>query len=176
MSPPDRYSMPAVVLHWIIAILIIGLIVLGYYMVDIPRNTPDRAFYFNLHKSFGITAAIFIAAQIVWHFTHRAPALPVTMAGWETKATHVAHGVLYLLMVAVPISGYLSSSFSKYGVHLFGLKLPHWGWDDQALRDMWVSLHSIISMALVALVVIHVLAALKHALMDRDGVMKRMLP
>ena len=76
MSRTDRYSLPAVVLHWIIAILIMWLIVLGYYMVDIPRNTPARAFYFNLHKSFGMTGAIFIAAQIIWHFTHRAPPLP----------------------------------------------------------------------------------------------------
>ena len=172
----ERYALSTIVLHWLIALLIIGLIALGYYMVEIPRNTPERTYFFSLHKSLGVIAAVLIVVQIVLHFTHRPPLLPATMPAWEIKASLAAHWVLYFLMVAVPVSGYISSSFSKYGVHVFGLKLPHWGWDNKELRDLYVTLHSIAAMVLIAVVVLHVLAAFKHLLIDKDRVLQRILP
>ena len=172
----DRYPLSAIVIHWVIALLIIGLMALGYYMVEIPRNTPERAYFFNVHKSLGMIAAVLIAVQIVRHFTDPPPPLPGSMPAWEIKASLTAHWVLYLLMIAVPLSGYISSSFSKYGVHVFGLKLPHWGWDNKELRDLYVTVHSIAAMALIAVVTIHVVAAFKHLLVDKDSVLQRMLP
>jgi cytochrome b561 len=176
MTDNIRYTRTTIFLHWIIALLIVALFALGYYMVDIPRNTPDRAYYFNLHKSLGVVAGLLIILQFVRHMTHRPPPLPASMPSWEIKTSLAVHWVLYLLMIAVPLSGYISSSFSKYGVHVFGLKLPHWGWDSKELRDVYVSVHSITAILLIALIVIHVLAALKHLLVDKDKVLQRMLP
>lgn len=172
----DRYTRSAVFLHWIIAILIVGLIGLGYYMVEIPRNTPERAYFFNLHKSLGVVAFVLIVVQTVRHFADPPPPLPATVRAWEIKASSMAHWVLYMLMVAVPLSGYVSSSFSKYGVHVFGLKLPHWGWDNKELRELYVAIHSITAIALIVVVVLHAAAAFKHLLIDKDKVLQRMLP
>jgi cytochrome b561 len=172
----DRYARSAVFLHWIIAILIVGLIGLGYYMVEIPRNTPERAYFFNLHKSLGVVAFVLIVVQIVRRFADPPPPLPLAVSAWEIKASRIAHWVLYFFMVAVPLSGYVSSSFSKYGVHVFGLKLPHWGWDNKELRDLYVTVHSIAAIVLIVVVAIHALAAFKHLLIDKDKVLQRMLP
>jgi cytochrome b561 len=171
-----RYAWSAVFLHWIIAVIIVGLIGLGYYMVEIPRNTPERAYFFNLHKSLGVVAFLLIVAQIVRHFADPPPPLPVTVRAWEIKASSIAHWVLYFLMLVVPLSGYVSSSFSKYGVHVFGLQLPHWGWDNKALRDVYVTVHSIAAIVLIVVVALHILAAFKHLLIDKDRVLQRMLP
>jgi cytochrome b561 len=175
-SATGKYRLPAIAMHWLLAVLILFLLGLGWYMVGIPRGTPARAFYFNLHKSLGLTAAVITALQIVWHLTHAVPPLPTSMPAWEIKVSLSAHKLLYALMVLVPLFGYVSSSFSKFGVHLFGLALPHWGWEDKALRDIFVTAHSATALVLVVLLGVHVAAALKHWLIDRDQVLQRMLP
>lgn len=169
------YGKPAIALHWIIAILIIGMILLGYYMADIPKGTPGRAFYFNLHKSFGVMAGVLILLRLIWRLTHRAPPLPGSMPRWEASAAKWSHRLLYLCMVLQPTVGYLSSSFNKYGVKFFGLPLPQWGWENPYLRDLFGDAHEIIGAILATLIVIHVLAAFKHLLIDRDGIFQRML-
>ncbi|RJG08116.1 cytochrome b [Noviherbaspirillum cavernae] len=171
-----RHSLPTVVLHWTIAALIIGLLVLGYYMVGIPRNTPERAFYFNLHKSLGVLVAVLILARIVWRFYDTEPPLPGSMPKWEVHAAQWGHHALYLCMVLVPLTGYISSSFNKYGVKFFGIALPSWGWEDKPLRDLFAGMHYILAWAFAALILIHVLAALKHVLLNRDRIFQRMLP
>jgi len=171
-----RYSLPAVVLHWVIALLIIGMITLGYYMINVPKGTPDRGFYFNLHKSFGVLAGIVILLSIGRRLRHAAPPLPASMPAWEVRAAHWGHRVLYFFMVLEPTTGYLTSSFNKYGVRFFGVALPHWGWEDKQLRELFAGIHYLVAAVLVALIVIHVLAAFKHLLVDRDGVFQRMMP
>lgn len=176
ISSPARYQRTAVVLHWIVALLIIALIGTGWYMVGIPKNTPERAFFFNLHKSLGIVAAIFIVMLIVWRVRHVVPLLPSAMPRWEKMAANLNHRLFYVLMVLVTFSGYLTSSFSKYGPKLFGIPLPHWGWEDAALRDNFSAVHRITALIFAVLIAIHIAAALKHLLVDKDGVFQRMLP
>ena len=130
MSSPTRYPRAVVVLHWILAPLIIALLVTGWYMVGIPTNTAERAFFFNLHKSLGIVTAIFIVALIVWRVRNEAPPLPSTMPRWEKLAAILNHGLFYVFMLVVTLSGYLTSSFSRFGPKFFGIPLPHWGWED----------------------------------------------
>lgn len=176
LSTPARYELSAVVLHWIIALLIIVLIGTGWYMVGIPRNTPERGFFFNLHKSLGILTAIFIAMLIVWRIMHAAPPLPAAMPRWEKTAAALNHGLFYLSMVLLTLTGYLTSSFSKFGPKLFGITLPHWGWEDAALRGEFALVHRVSAIIFAVLIAIHIAAALKHLLVDRDGVLQRMLP
>ena len=170
----ERYTLPAIALHWLIALLVIGMLFLGYYMVDIPKGTPNRAFYFNLHKSFGVLAGVLILLRLYWRLTHPVPL--ISTGSWTDKAAKWSHGLLYLCMVLQPVTGYLSSSFNKYGVKFFGVALPGWGWEDAKLRDLFMYFHHLISVLLVALIVIHVLAAFKHLLVDRDRIFQRMLP
>lgn len=173
---PARYARAAVVLHWILALLVLALIATGWYMVGIPKNTPQRAFYFNLHKSLGILTAIFIVLLIVWRVRHAAPPLPSAMPGWERMAAQLNHELFYAFMVLMTLTGYLTSSFSKFGPKLFGIALPHWGWDDAALRGNFAAVHRIAALVFAALIAIHIAAALKHLLIDKDGVFQRMLP
>jgi len=176
MKPPARYARMAVVLHWIVALLIIALLATGWYMVGTQTNTPERAFFFNLHKSLGIITAFVIATLIVWRTRHQAPALPTTMPRWERTAAVLNHRLFYVFMVLVSLAGYLTSSFSKYGAKVFGIPLPPWGWEDAALRGNFAAVHRVAALVFAALIAIHVAGALKHLLVDKDGVFQRMLP
>jgi cytochrome b561 len=176
MSSPARYDRAAVILHWIVALLIIALIATGWYMVGIPKKTPDRAFFFNLHKSLGIVTATFIVMLMVWRIGHVAPPFHSAMPKWETMAANINHRLFYGLMVLVTITGYLTSSFSGFGPKLFGIALPHWGWDDAVLRGNFAAVHRVSAVIFAVLIAIHIAAALKHLLVDRDGVFQRMLP
>lgn len=170
-----RYPRTAVVLHWIVALSIIALLVTGWHMVGISKNTPQRAFFFNLHKSLGIVTAIFIVALITWRIRHEVPPLPAAMPRWEKWAALLNHRLFYVCMVLMTLTGYLTSSFSKYGPKLLGIPLPHWGWEDATLRSNFVAIHRATALIFAVLIAIHLAAALKHLLVDRDGVFQRML-
>ncbi len=145
-------------------------------MGDIPKGTPERTYWFNLHKSIGITVGVLVLVRLLWRATHRPPALPSTMPRWEAAAAHVNHVVLYACLLLMPLSGFLASNFSKFGVKFFGTQIGPFFREDQAWRDGLQEVHEILSYVLVALVVVHVLAAFKHLLIDRDAVFSRMLP
>jgi cytochrome b561 len=171
-----RYPLTAVILHWIVAAGVLALLATGAYMVGIAKNTDQRAVFFNLHKSVGILTAGFIVALIAWRSQRRAPELPVAMPRWERQAAALNHMLFYFLMIGITVVGYLTSSFSKYGPKLFGIPLPHWGWDDPALRGHFADWHRWGAWAFGTLIAVHALAAFKHLVIDRDGVFQRMLP
>ncbi len=171
----ERYTAPAIAMHWLIALLILGMLLLGTFMVDIPKGTPGRAFYFNLHKSFGLLTAALILVRIYWRLTHPVPPASTGIPRWTDSAARWNHRLLYLCMILQPATGYLSSSFNKYGVKFFGVALPSWGWEDPPLRDLFKSYHEDIAVLLVVLVAIHIVAAFKHLYVDRDRIFQRML-
>jgi cytochrome b561 len=171
-----RYPPTAVILHWAVAVGVLVLLVTGTYMVDLAKNTDQRAFFFNLHKSIGILTGAFILGLIGWRTRGQVPGLPVTMPRWEQQAAAVNHALFYLLLIVVTTAGYLTSSFSKYGPKLFGLPMPHWGWDDAVRRGQFADWHRWGAWVLAMLIVLHLGAALKHLVLDRDGVFQRMLP
>ena len=176
LNDSERYTPTAIALHWLMALLIIGLLALGYYMADLPKGVPNRADFFNLHKSLGLLAGILIVLRLYWRRKHPAPSLPASMPNWTRQAADWGHRLLYICMVLQPVSGYLSSSFNKYGVKFFGLPLPKWTDEDANLSHLFKESHEFIATLLVALIVLHVLAALKHKLIDRDQIVQRMLP
>lgn len=121
-----RYTNTAIALHWIIAIAVFGQFALGWWMIDIPKSPPGvRAYWFNVHKSIGLTIGLFVLVRLVWRLTHPAPALPRAIPAWQRIAAKVSHITLYLCMLIMPISGYLGSSFTKYPIKYFGSTLPH---------------------------------------------------
>jgi len=169
------YTRTAVVLHWLIAIGLIAQIALGLWMLGIPKDPPGvRAWWFNIHKSIGITLGVLIILRTGWRFTHQAPPLPAALPRWQRVTATASHHLLYLCMLVMPLSGYLGSSFTKYPIVFFGTKLPHWGWDSPVLKDLCSSIHHTAAVTLMALIALHVAAALKHRLIDRDAVFARM--
>ncbi|MDB5823252.1 MAG: uncharacterized protein JWR21_1956 [Herminiimonas sp.] len=170
-----RYGRAAIALHWLSAVLILGMLCLGFWMVGIPRNTPARGFTFNLHKSFGVLIGVLVIGRLLWRLYHPAPILPHAMPRWQAAAARANHFLLYACMVLQPLTGYLGSSFNKYGVKVFGVALPQWGWEDKALRAVFSTLHGWLAITLSLLIAVHVLAACSH-LMRRDGIFQRMLP
>lgn len=175
-SSDTRYTGTAIVLHWLIAGLVFALIGLGWYMTDIPKNTPERAYFYNLHKSIGLTAFFFILVRVWWRLTHKPPALPATLKSWELKAAAWSHRLLYVCLLVMPISGYVASNFTKFGVKYFGIELPPWGPQDKTLYAVFNNIHVFTSYLFVALIALHLLGAFKHLLMGDDSVFRRILP
>jgi cytochrome b561 len=169
------YTRTAVVLHWLIGVAVLAQITLGLWMITIPKVPIGvRAGWFNVHKSIGITLAVLILVRILWRLFHQAPPLPATVPKWERIAAKANHLLLYACMIVMPVSGYLGSSFTKYPILYWGIKLPQWGWDSPALKDLFSQVHFVTVIIFIALIALHIAAALKHALIDRDGIVQRM--
>jgi cytochrome b561 len=171
----EKYTSIAIWLHWIVGVAIFAQLALGLYMGEIPKDTPDRAWYFNLHKSIGVTLAIFILLRIVWRLGHRPPPLERLIPAWQVMASKISHWLLYLCMIAMPATGLIMSSYSKYGVKAWGFKLIT-GSDNEVSRKFWLELHETTADILMVVIAIHVLAALKHLMIEKNGVFQRMMP
>jgi cytochrome b561 len=173
----DRYTSTAIALHWVIAVLLLGQFAFGLMLDDIPRGTPERGLYVNLHKSTGILIGLLIVLRIVWRLTHVPPPLPAAMPAWQRHAARFSHVALYLCMLMLPLSGYLASNFSKHGIKFFNLvRMPPWGPDDKTLYALFNQTHHLTALLLALFVGLHVLAVAKHMLIDRDGLLWRMWP
>jgi cytochrome b561 len=171
-----RYTRTAIVLHWLIAVAIIGQILLGWYVDDIPRGTPARAWYVNLHKSIGLTLGLLILVRLCWRWLYRPPPLPSWISDWGRVAANASHVLLYVCMVVMPLTGYIASNFSKWGVKYFNqIQLPPWGVDDKQIYAIFNGAHVATSYLFVALIVVHIIAALRHAAAS-DGIFQRMWP
>ena len=193
----NQYTKTAIVLHWLISIGILAMFGLGWFMADIPKDQPKamsfdlfdlgvytwnmatevtpRTFYFNLHKSVGITLLALIVLRLFWRITHRPPALLDTLTATEKKIATGGHHLLYLLMFALPITGLVMAINSKfeYGVKWFGISLMN-GLDNKAIRESFVDVHEVVGIIMLVVIGIHVLGALKHKFIDKDGTMSRM--
>ena len=169
----SRYGRTARVLHWLIAILLLVQFVFGWWLNDIPRNTPARGYFVNLHKSTGIVLGLLILLRIFWRFRHPPPPLPAMMARWRQGLAAASHHALYVCMVVMPLSGYIASNFSRHGVRFFNaIALPPWGPDEKLVYAVFNQVHKTCAVLLLALVVLHVLAAVQHGL-HRDGIFPR---
>jgi len=191
----SRYTKPAVILHWLIALAVIAMFALGWYMTELPKEAAKqtafdlfdlgvytwhlaeeaspRNFYFNLHKSIGVTLLALIALRVLWRVSHRPPALLTSYKAWEKKLATGMHHLLYLLMVAMPVSGLIMAMSGKYGVKWFGIDIIA-GLDNSTLRDIFKEAHEIIGVIFLSAIILHIVGALKHKWIDKDGTMKRM--
>jgi len=177
MNPalPTRYSAPAMALHWLLALAIIGAFGFGLYMTGLPFS-PQRLKLYNWHKWAGICILTLSAVRLLWRLTHRPPA-DVPMPGWQQRAAHATHVLMYVLFFAIPLVGWAYSSAAGFPIVVFGvLPLPDFVPVDKALADLIKPFHAWLAYALAALVVMHVGAAFKHQFIDRDGLLSRMLP
>lgn len=179
-TEPQRYTLPAIFLHWLLAVGLIGLLIFGWYMVELPFS-PTKLKYFNWHKWAGMTILALCVLRLVWRITHRPPALPAKMAAamprWQHVAHHGVHHLMYVLFLAVPLLGWAYSSAAGFPVVWFGVwQLPDLVTANSELAEAIKPWHMITAYTLAALIVLHIAAALKHQFIDRDGLLRRMLP
>jgi cytochrome b561 len=175
-----RYSLTAIVLHWVLGAAILGIFAVGLYMTDLPFS-PTRLKLYNWHKWAGIVILALSLVRLLWRLTHRPPALPAqvsdAMPAWQRWAHHGTHHALYLLFFLVPLIGWAYSSAAGFPIVVFGaIPLPDFVPVDKALADMIKPLHELSAFALIGLALLHIAAALKHQWVDRDGLISRMLP
>src|SRR3954462_5461039 len=141
-SPSMKYDRTAVILHWVIGLAIVGQFALGLLMQEVPKGGDGaRAWWFNLHKSIGITLGALVAFRLLWRLTHRAPSLPDVMPAWQRNAAWFAHYGLYACMLALPASGFLGSVFSGYRIRVFGLPLPQMGSAWPSAKHLMAAVH-----------------------------------
>lgn len=175
-KPPIRYTSTAVSLHWLLFLLLLAAFSLGLYMHDLPL-TPDKLRLYNYHKWLGVSIMLLVIVRLGWRVTHKPPALPDAMIGWEKFAAHGMHYLLYALMVAIPLSGWLMSSAKGFQTVWFGvLPIPDLIEKDKELGKQLAEVHEFLNYTMLALVVVHVAAALKHHFIVRDDILTRMLP
>ena len=176
----SRYTTTAIVLHWVLALALLGMLGVGVYMADLPFS-PQRLKLYNWHKWAGMTVLFLSVLRLLWRLTHPAPGLPAAMAAamppWQHRAYHANHVALYALFFIVPLVGWAYSSAAGFPIVLFGvLPLPDLVAADKALAEMIKPWHALSAFALAGLVGLHVAAALKHQFIDKDGLMDRMRP
>ena len=195
MSNANQYTKTAVILHWLIAIAIFGMFALGWFMSDLPKDAPKqmaydlfdwgiytwqlaeeaspRTFYFNLHKSLGVTILALILLRVLWRIGHKPPAILTSYKAWERKLATGAHHLLYFLMVVLPVSGVIMAVYSKYGIKWFGIPFIK-GLDNNDMREIFKEAHEIIGIIMLVLLALHIAGALKHKFIDKDDTLKRM--
>jgi len=175
MTPTACYAWPAMTLHWLIAALILVTLPLGWYMQDLPLS-PTKLQLFSYHKWIGVTVLLLVLPRLWVRLSYRPPAL-LPAPVWQQRIALVTHGALYVLMAAVPLSGWLMSSAKGFPVVYLGvLALPDLVPKDRALGEVLQVLHQTLAFSLAGLIVLHVAAALKHQLINRDATLRRMLP
>ncbi len=169
-----RYTGIAIALHWLIAMLIFSAFPLGLYMHDL-KLSPTKLHLYSYHKWIGITVLGFALLRVIWRITHKPP--PLHLARWQEIGSHIVHGLLYLMIIAVPISGWLMSSAKGVKTVWLGiLPLPDLVAKNKELGDLLSLVHTALNYTMLLLVVMHIAAALKHHFVDRDDVLLRMLP
>ena len=182
MQENKRYTSVAISLHWLIAFFLIGLLAMGKYMTHLDETDPLRFTLTQWHKSFGITVFFLAVVRVLWRFTHRPPALPVNTPHFQSAASHATHLLMYLLMVVIPVSGWVFVSVSPLNLEtvLYGVvPWPHISFlssipEKEALSVQAGQLHMWLANTLLLLILLHVCAALFHQLVQRDRLLSRM--
>jgi len=168
------YGLVAVLLHWIMAVLVIGLFVLGEYMVGLNYDDPWYIKAPDLHRGIGVIVAILLVLRLGWRWSNRRP--EVIGQAWERSVALWVHRSFYVLLAAIPVSGYLITTADGQALCVFGwFELPATFYGVENQEDIAGLVHEWLAMILISLVVLHTLAAMKHHFIDRDASLRRML-
>jgi cytochrome b561 len=171
-----RYTATAQWLHWITALLLLATVPIAWQMAEMPHGAPMRNVYFAVHKSIGVTILLLAAVRLLWRARHPSPPLPAATPRWAAGLARINHVLLYVALLAMPLSGYLESATAGHPVHYFGLfdlpLLPQ----DEAVAHSALAIHLAGQWLVYAVIVLHVLGTGWHVVVRRDGTLERMLP
>lgn len=174
----STYSRGAIAFHWSIGVLMILNVLGGFFHESFGKGAVP--FVMGLHKSTGILILVLTVGRLVWRLTHRPPPLAATIKGWEKGLAHTTHWAFYMLLLALPVTGWLMSSAGgrKYPISFYGLFpvpfLPVA--QDKVAANSYAERHEILGYIVSALIILHIAAALKHHLFDKDNTVIRILP
>ncbi|MBB6093418.1 cytochrome b561 [Povalibacter uvarum] len=171
-----RYGVAAQLFHWSIVVLIITQVILAEKADGLPLG-PAKIAVLAQHKSVGMTIFMLAVVRLLWRFVNPVPPLPSGMPAWQRVAAHISHGALYALILITPLFGWLMSSARNFPVSWFGVfTFPDLVQPDKARYEFFHGAHELVAKTLVVIAIVHALAALKHQFLDRDGLLRRMLP
>src|SRR5690606_5027792 len=172
----QRYGLVAILLHWLVAATVIGLAILGLWMTDLSYYSPYYRSAPFWHKSIGTTLAAVLVLRLLWRWGNPRPAHLPNHQRWELGMAALVHGLLYLLLFVIVVSGYLISTAKGQGISVFGwFEIPAsiTGLPSQA--DRAGAVHYWVAITVLGLAALHALGALKHHFLDRDDTLRRML-
>lgn len=170
-----RYTKVAIWLHWLIGLAVIANIGLAMLTEGLPRETHRAAM--GVHKALGITILALTVVRILWRLGHRPPPLPAAIPAWQRLLSSFVHFLFYVLLILLPLSGWVWMSAADRPIDFFGLfTIPMIVAPDESLADVMHDRHEAMGLMMLALAAIHILAALKHRFVDRRGFIGRMNP
>ena len=170
---PTKYDGVAKTLHWIVALFMIVMLTFGWTLEDMPLDEKVQTLV--IHSSLGASVFLLMIARLLWRRGHTPPALPEDMPGWQVMSSKFSHHGLYFFVILQPLFGLGQSMFADYDVKPFGLMSVNLG-VNESLHQIFHVLHGLNGRLLVALVLLHLGAALYHHFVQKDTVLKRMLP
>ena len=171
-----RWGAVSQAIHWLVVLLVLAMAILGLTMVELP-NTPATVKWYALHKSIGLTILVLMVLRLAWRLHAGAPPPVAGTPRWQARAATLTHGLLYALLFAMPLSGWVINASSGFPLHWFGLfSVPQFGGRDDALYALAKGWHEALFWALVVLALGHAFAALWHHVFQRDATLARMLP
>tara|TARA_R110000868_G_scaffold24255_17_gene96084 strand:- start:1001 stop:1582 length:582 start_codon:yes stop_codon:yes gene_type:complete len=189
MTETTRYTTVAIVLHWVIGILLIGMVFYGWYMEDLGHALRDGSgsvsagevqFAYNAHKTVGMLVLLLSFGRLAWRLMHKTPGMPAGMKSWEQTVAKATHWAFYGLMIGLPLVGWVAASTTELPTMLFNnpdLILPRLPVSqERGFHDLVGNIHGKGAWVLLILTGLHFAAAIKHQFVDKDGLMARMLP
>ena len=169
----SHFGIVTILLHWLMAVIIISLLCVGLYMTGLPVGLQKLKLY-GMHKEFGVLVIMLASLRLLWRISNITPSLNLPLL--ERLAARAAHWAFYVFMFAMPITGYLISCYANIPVSFFGLfTLPNLVTADHAQMKLFENVHQWLAYALIGLIIVHVLASLKHYFIDKDDIMQRMI-
>ena len=172
----ERYTSTAIVLHWLIGAMILIAVAVGLYMTGL-KFSPEKLKLYNWHKWAGVTIFMLVVLRLAWRLFHAAPPLPPSVPDWQRRIAGATHVLLYALMFAIPVSGWLMSSAKGFQTVYFGvIPLPDLLGKNENLGELLEQVHQLLSYSLIAVVIMHTVAALKHHFIAKNDVLRRILP
>lgn len=176
-EPAAGYGRVARSFHWLVAALLVIVVAFGWAAENAPQNTPPRNSLLLLHRSIGIVILAAMLCRVLWRWRHPPPPLPQTVGWAETALARLTHLALYLVLLAMPLAGYVNAAAAGHPVSLFGVAaIPALLPADERVSQIAIAIHLAGQYAVYALVALHVVGALYHGVLRRDRVLDRMLP
>ncbi len=170
----DAYGFVSKFFHWSMALIILGLLLLGYYLDELSYSANQFTFL-KLHKSFGLLILWLVALRIIWHRLSKKPKSLPNHAKWERILSKITHVFLYAALIGMPLSGWIMSMSGGYPVAFFGIEIPSYIDKNATINKVSWAIHENLALAMIIGVFLHGCGAIKHHFLDKDSTLKRML-